>query len=313
MEDSIKKVSLIGLGAMGSFFAPRLAQNLGGGFRVVAQGERRQRLENRGVTINGQTYRFPIVSPETADDPADLVIIATKGYSLGQAIEDIRNQVGPRTLIMSVMNGVDSEKRLIAEFGSERVLYSYMRVSIVMKDGRADFDPSLGKVHFGDRLNCSEQLSPRVLAVKELFDTCGIPYEIDDDMLHGIWFKFACNVGENMTCALLGIPFGMFRISNDANIIRDAGMKEVQAVAAAEGVAIFDRDLEGQDVLVKKLPAKNKPSTLQDLEAGRHTEVDMFAGTVIRLGEKHGIPTPVCRMYYHGIKTLEAKNDSGQY
>ena len=311
MKQSIKTVSLIGLGAMGAFFAPRLEAGYGDGFRVIAQGARKERLEKRGVTINGKTYRFPVVTPNTVGKPADLIIIATKGYSLDEAIEDIRNQVGPNTLILSVMNGIDSEERLIAAFGREHVLYSYMRVSIVMKNGTADFNPKLGQVHFGEKTNRAGEYSERVLAVKEVFDSCGIPYTIDEDMLHGIWFKFTCNVGENMTCALLGIPFGMFRVSEDANVIRYSGMKEVQAVAAAEGINISDGELEKQDVLVKKLPPENKPSTLQDIEAGKHTEVDMFAGTVVRLGEKHGIPTPVCRMYYHGIKTLEAKNEMG--
>ena len=77
----------------------------------------------------------------------------------------------------------------------------------------------------------NETISDRVLAVKEVFDKADIPYEIEEDMLKGIWFKYMCNIGENMTCALLGIPFGFFRKSDSANWIRVNAMREVAAIA----------------------------------------------------------------------------------
>ena len=81
----IEKVTLIGLGAMGVFFAPRISEQLGAGFRVLADGARKDRLEQRGVTVNSTNYRFPIVTPDHAGDPANLVIVAVKGYDLPQA------------------------------------------------------------------------------------------------------------------------------------------------------------------------------------------------------------------------------------
>lgn len=225
----IEKISLIGLGAMGVFFAPRLYETYGENFRVIANGERKERLENKGVTVNGINYKFPIITPDVMGDEADLIIIGVKGYSLEQAIEDIRNQVGKNTLILSLLNGVDSEERLIKEFGNEHVLYSFMRMSVVMKDGKADFDPYWGKIHFGEKEN--HQYTDRVLAVKEVFDKADIPYSIEEDMLKGIWFKYMCNIGENMTCALLGISFGAFRTDDNANWIRINAMREVAAIA----------------------------------------------------------------------------------
>ena len=68
-------------------------------------------------------------------------------------------------------------------------------------------------------------------------------------------------------------------------------------------------DIEQQGKRLKNVPAANKPSTLQDLEAGRKTEVDMFAGTMMRLGKKYGVPTPYNELFYHAIRVLEQKND----
>ena len=225
----MKNVALIGLGAMGVFFAPRMEEHLGReNFCVIAGGERKKRLEEQRVTVNGKNYRFPVCEPENGE-PKDLIIMAVKDMGLSQALQDIRRFVGERTQILCVMNGVESEEKVAAVYGWEHTLYSYMRVSIVMKDGKADFDPYWGKVHFGEARN--EELTERVKAVQEVFERCDIPYEVDKDMVWGLWFKYMCNVGENLTCALLGIPFGAYGVSQAASSIRRAAMKEVQAVA----------------------------------------------------------------------------------
>lgn len=301
----IERIALIGLGAMGVFFAPRLYETFGENFYVIAEGERKKRLEDKGVTINGCNYKFPIVTPEEKGKPADLILIGVKGYSFEQAMKDIENQVGENTLILSLLNGVDSEEKLIKKFGEEHVLYAFMRMSIVMKDGKADFDPYWGKIHFGEKKN--ETISDRVLAVKEVFDKADIPYEIEEDMLKGIWFKYMCNIGENMTCALLGIPFGFFRKSDSANWIRVNAMREVAAIAQKKGIDIGEKEIARQEKTVMTIPPENKPSTLQDLEAEKLTEVEMFAGTVVKMGKELGVPTPINEMFYHGIRVQEEK------
>ncbi|MBR5267505.1 MAG: ketopantoate reductase family protein [Lachnospiraceae bacterium] len=303
----IEKVTLIGLGAMGVFFAPRISEKLGANFRILASGARKERLEQKGVTVNGINYRFPIITPDVEGDPADLVIIAVKGYDLPQAIEDIKNQVGPDTIILSVLNGVESEKQVAAVYGWEHMLYSYMRVSIVMKDGKTDFNPELGVIRFGDAKNDPANLSENVLACKELFDACNIKNKVDDDMLKGIWFKFMCNVAENMTCAMFGVPFGAFQKSDDANYFRNAAMWEVIKIANKLGIEIGQEEIDRQNHTLGRIPYENMPSTLQDLKNGKHTEVDMFAGTVVRLGKELGVETPICEMFYHGIRLIEAR------
>ena len=127
-------------------------------------------------------------------------------------------------------------------------------------------------------------------------------------MLRGLWFKFMCNVGENLTCALLGIPYGSFRVSEHANALRRAAMEEVMAVANAKGINLDKSDMERQEEAIKRITFHNKPSTLQDLEAGKKTEIEMFAGKMISLGQELGIPTPLNWMFYQGIRVLEEKN-----
>lgn len=302
----INNVALIGLGAMGVFFAPRMEQHLGRDrFCVIAEGKRKERLETKGVTVNGVNYKFPICSPAKGRE-TDLIIMAVKDMALDQAIADIKKFVGPNTQILCVMNGVESEERVAAVYGWDHVLYSYMRISIALKDGKADFDPDGGKIYFGEKEN--KTLTERVRAIKDLMEYCKIPYNIQEDMVRGLWYKFMCNVGENLTCALLGICYGAFRKSSHANEIRIAGMKEVQAIANAKGIQLTDEDMERQNLTINRIAFYNRPSTLQDLDNHKKTEVEMFAGTVVRLGKELGIPTPVAWMYDQGIKVLEEKN-----
>jgi len=310
----IRRVALIGLGAMGSFFVPKLYDTLPeGDFFIVAGGARKERLEAKGVSINDTVYRLPVVEPGEQAEAPDLIIMAVKDTGLRQAIKDIGALVGPGTQIMCVMNGISSEEQLAEVYGWDHVLYSFMRVSIVMQDGVTHYNPELGKVHFGERNNADEEgkpsYSPRVQAVKDLFDRAGIRYEILPDMLHGIWFKYMCNIGENMTCALLDIPFGAYHTNDHANWIRNKAMLEVLAIAQRKGISLTQEDIDAQNAHILTLPKKNKPSTLVDILNHRKTEVEMFSGTVVRMGEELGIPTPVNLMLYHGIKALEAKNE----
>ena len=114
--------------------------------------------------------------------------------------------------------------------------------------------------------------------LREVFDRCGITNIIDPDMIKGIWLKSGATVGENLTCALLGIPFGVFRTSDHANAIRRKAMEEVVLIAQELGVDLGKEDMDRQESTLMALPFQNKPSTLQDLEAGKRTEIDMFAG-----------------------------------
>jgi 2-dehydropantoate 2-reductase len=306
MEYTIRKISLVGLGAMGSFFAPRLYEAYGENFRLIADGKRKERLEKEGTEINGKIYRFPVVSPAETGDPADLIIIATKGYSLQQAIKDIGNQVASHTLIMGVMNGIESEGELISAFGAEHVLHSFMRVSIVMKDHRTSYNPALGAVHFGERNGNTEgNYSARVTAVRDVFRKASVPYIIDEDMEKAIWFKYACNVSENLVCALLGISFGWFKDNEDAEALRRGTFREIMTLANARGIRLTEEDFEKQCAAIKTLPPQNKPSTLQDLEAGKHTEVEMFAGTAVRLGKESGLRLPNCEFLLHAVRVVE--------
>lgn len=302
--NEIRKAALIGLGAMGAFFAPGLSEALGEGFRVIAAGERRARLD-RGVTINGRPYHFPIVEPD-CHDPADLVIIAVKDYALPEALEQISSQVGPDTILLPVLNGLDCAARTGAVYGMEKVLYASMWVAASMQDGVAEVDTKNGLIRFGEAKN--DVSSPRVQALAGLFGRAGIRWSVEPDMRKCIWIKFMGNVSENLPCALLGVPYGAYQNGGEADHIRRTLMMEVAAVAKAAGVELSEADMAVRDRATYGQDPASRPSTLQDLDRGRKTEIDLFAGAVVRLGLEYGVPTPCSELMLHGIRTLEARN-----
>ena len=107
-QEPVKKVALIGLGAIGSFLASHLQTVLGDNLRIIAGGERKERLEREGVVVNGKQLHFHLVDPAEScgGDYPQLAIIITKFSGLAQALKDIKNQIGPHTIIMAPLNGV---------------------------------------------------------------------------------------------------------------------------------------------------------------------------------------------------------------
>ena len=121
--EQIKTVALIGLGGIGCSVSRELCRAVGyENLRVLAGGARRERLEQQGVTINGENCHFQIVSPGEQTTPADLVIVTGKFGGLEQAIQDIAGTVGGNTIILHFLNGTSAEKMIAGSFGWELVI-----------------------------------------------------------------------------------------------------------------------------------------------------------------------------------------------
>src|SRR5699024_7962793 len=109
---------------------------------------------------------------------------------------------------------------------------------------------------------------------------------------HQMWWKFMVNVGINQPSAVLRTGYGGFQNPGPAYDLMMALIEEVRTVAAAEGVPLTDADVERWHAVLAGQPAEGKTSMHQDVLAGRPTEVDIFAGRVVELGRRNGIPVP---------------------
>ena len=301
----IKSVAVLGAGAVGSYVICGLLGKKDVTLGVVAEGDRAERLKRDGCTINGVVYRPAVWTPQEAHG-VDLLVVALKYGALPGAMDSIREVVGEHTIVMSLMNGVDSEDLISAQVGSSHVLHSFIKVASHKEADGYHFDPdaTLGII-YGELEAPFE--SERVRAVEELFGGTGIHYRVTEYIREEIWSKFRLNVCNNLPQAILGAGVGCYRDSVHMKAISDGLRRELEAIAKAKGI-----DLSKADALAGRgsaVPPTARYSTLQDLDAKRHTEIDMFSGALMRMGQELGIPTPYNEYTYHMIKALEEKND----
>jgi 2-dehydropantoate 2-reductase len=304
MKPSIKTVSIIGAGALGAVYAAMLYDMDPGCVTFVARGERAERLRRKGVIVNGKPYHIPVLTAEDRAVPADLVIVAVKYQHLDDGIRDMKNRVGAETLILSVMNGIESEERIGAVYGMDKILYCVSVGIDALRDANRVVYTTQGKLFIGEADN--SVLTQRVRHIQALFDRAGIVYETPPDMMRILWWKFMINVGINQASAVLRAPYAVFQAAGEARELMDAAMREVVHLAGKAGVDLAEADIRGFDPYLFRLSPQGKTSMLQDVEAGRKTEVEMFAGRVIELGRRYDVPTPVNRSLFAQIRKIES-------
>jgi 2-dehydropantoate 2-reductase len=299
----IQKAYLSGLGAIGSAYAARIYASDPQSVAVIADQARIERYRREGVAVNGQSYPFHYVLPEGEPEPADIILIAVKQHHLKESIVAIRRFVGPQTIILSLLNGITSESIIGEVFGMEKLLYAFVVGTDATREGTSTQYSNLGKIVFGERIN--REYSPKVQAVKDFFDRTGVPYQIPVDMQRELWWKFMLNVGINQTSAILRAGYGPFQEAAEARDLMISACREVVRISEKEGINLTDADIDRVVQIINTLDPNGKTSMCQDVEAGRKTEVEIFAGTVLEFGRKYGIPTPVNEVLWRMLKTIE--------
>ena len=298
----IEKVALLGAGAVGAYFIWGLSEKLGDNFSVIANGERKERLEREGLIINSKKYKLNVRKPEEAGIQ-DLILVSCKSDALPQLLPDIKRMVGPDTLVLSLLNGVSSEEIIGKEIGMQHMAYAVMRIASVRKDNEIVFsEENTAGIYVGEK--DVKEPTERLKAFEELLKDTGIRYNFVENIILDMWMKYASNVAQNLPQAILGVGYQAYKDSEHVHFIAEKLWKEVAAVANAKGIPLTNRFL-----LFHGVKKEARFSTLQDLDAGRHTEIEMLAGEMISMGKEFGIAVPYCEYTYHLIKALEEKND----
>jgi len=296
-----KKIALIGAGAVGAYFIYGFTDLEGVDLCIVSEGERAERLKRDGVVINERTYRPEVKTPEEARG-ADLLLVCTKYQGLRGTLDMIETIVDDHTTVMSLLNGIDSEEIIGERIGAEHMVYSVMRISSERRGGKIHFVPetTIG-VTVGEK--GIHEPTERVQAFLDLMKRAGLKVFFAEDILMDQWSKYSMNIIYNLPQAILGVGFGAYYDSENVAALRDRMFAEVCAVANAEGIPL-NKQGDWRSACVPKA----RFSTLQDLDAGRQTEIDMFTGALLRLAAKHGIAVPFCEYTHYAVKALEEKN-----
>ncbi len=300
----IETAAVIGMGALGLLFGSRIAEHIGNeNLLFLMEEERFLRHEKDVFRINGEEKHFTMVNTERdIPKPVDLMIIATKYGGLRDAMRIMKPYVNDNTVIITLLNGIISEDLVAEVYARERIIDCVPIGMDAMREGSEIHYTKPGKLQIGIR---EEGQKESFDALCTFFDRTGVPYEAVTDIAHAMWNKFMINVGINQTCMIYeGTYHDVMADPKSRQDLSDA-MHEVINLAGAEGVSLTEEDLQKDLEILNGLNPKGYPSMRQDAVAKRRTEVELFAGTMIRIAEKHGMDVPVNRRFYETILEME--------
>ena len=291
----MKKVVLIGLGAVGLTYAVKLRDKCD--LSVLVDQERLERYTKNKPVFNGDEQVFNYVLPSEKFD-ADLIIIATKSNGLEQAIDNIKNFVSEKTRIISLINGVSSEEIISKAYPKAKVLKSYFighsairKANFVKQDGIGEI-----VIEYDD-------------FIENFFNEAGINYSVPDDIDYAMWLKFAFNSFANPITAILNMNFGELKKNKSLKEFAKNIIFEVRQIAKKKGIKYTNR-LEHEAIKsLDKMCDEGMTSMHQDILSRRPTEIDIFAGEVIKLGKEYGIKTPYNQILYDLVKIKEEDNE----
>ena len=302
MQD-IQTVTIVGLGALGILYAKHFSEH-GAGVRIVADEERIARYEKDGVYCNGERCDFRYLTPDAPCAPADLLLFTVKATGLTEAIREAASHVDEHTIVLSALNGITSEDIIGKAYGIDNMLYCVAQGMDAVKVGNRLTYSQPGQLCFGEKED--DVVSERMQCVERFFERMQFPHVMDTQMMKRLWGKFMLNVGLNQTVAVYGETYGDVQKPGALRDTMIAAMREVMAVSEKEGHPITEADLNYWLSVLDGLTPTSKPSMRQDVEANRYSEVELFSGTMMKLGRKHGIPTPVNDELYNAIQHMES-------
>lgn len=305
LTTKINSIAIVGAGAMGAAYASMFIDV--GCFQpyFLASGKRYQLLSTQKLQVNGKSYAVPVKQPEDVKTAADLVIVALKHHHLPEALPLIKSVVGKETVVLSVMNGLESEQIIGAYCGVARLVLAIAVGIDAVREKECFSYAQPGKIIFGA---APQEDDDRITRLSNALTRAAIPCEVSADILRTMWWKFMINVGINQASAVLRAPYGVFQKSADAQDLMLQLMQEVIDIAEKIHIDLSRKDLDEWLAILSSLAPTGKTSMLQDIEAGRKTEVEIFAGKVVSLGKEYRVPTPANTIILQILKAMEHAN-----
>ena len=301
----IQSVSIIGMGALGLLYADQIAAGLGPEHvRFVMDAERYARHKSGACRVNGVSKSFAVVSAEAAP-VCDLIMVAVKYPQLAAALDTMASSVGPDTLILSVMNGISSEEILGARFGHDRVIHAVALGMDAMHFGAELRYSQAGRLCVGI---CDPAMEEKLRALTDFFRQAQVPHAVEADIIHRMWSKFMINVGINQTCMVYGTDYAGAMAPGSAEYMTlISAMREVILIANAKNIPLTEADLMQNVEIMRSLAPDATPSMGQDRMNRRPSEVELFAGTMLRLGRELHIPLPTNEFLYRRVREIESE------
>lgn len=302
------KVIILGAGAMGCLYGAALHR---AGCEVVLVDVNQPHIDAINATgleletrAGIEHLPIPARRPEEMVEPVDLVVVFTKTFHTEAALDGIKLAIGPGTWLLSLQNGLGNDRRLALHAGEDRVLIGSSSLPSDLigpgkvrshGDGGSKLYPAFG----GDPAVGQE--------ICRLLSAGGLPAELEPDIHVAIWSKAIFNATMNPLCALTRRTPGFLGAHAESRAMITAAVDEGVAVANASGIAVPGQPIHDLTEVSMTDHADHEASMLQDVKAGRRTEVDSINGAIVEAGKAVGVQAPVLETLWRLVKLEEAK------
>lgn len=301
------KVAIIGPGALGCLLAVKFKEAGAEVWLVDHRPERVELLNRRGIVLKTPdgtetNIKVPVGEAERVE-PADLAILTVKAHQTRAAAPSLPLLLGSGGLALTLQNGLGNLEEMGRVLGPERLLGGASILGATKLGEGEVLLAGLGPTYIGPP--SGSQVPPaEAEAVAALFRRAGLPCEVRENIEAVLWEKLLVNVGINPLTAILRIKNGDLPNLRPAWELAVAAAREAQAVARADGFDLsVDPEVRLQEVCTAT--AANRSSMLQDILAGRRTEIEALNAQVASRGARHLLPTPVNHVLTQLIRALE--------
>lgn len=303
------KIAIYGAGGVGGYYGAVLAR-AGHDVSLVARGAHLEAIRQAGLRVLSPAGQFTVHPAAATDDPAtigpvDAVIVAVKSPHLAAVRNGIGPLLGPGTLVVPLLNGVDAHENLLPAVGRERMGKGLTR--IIAEISHPGEIRHVGLEPYVAMAEWDGGSSPRVEALVSALTEAGVDAEVPPDIDAALWFKFLmiCSIGG--VCAVCRMPVGPVRALPETRDLLLRAMQEVADVARARGVDLLPDAVTRALTIADTLPPEGTSSLQRDLAAGVPSELDNWNGAAVRLGTEAGVETPVQSFIYSVLLPGEIK------
>ncbi|MBN1927272.1 MAG: ketopantoate reductase family protein [Prolixibacteraceae bacterium] len=306
------KIAIIGTGGVGGYFGARLA-HAKHDVTFVARGEHLKALLKNGLTLKSILGDIHIPEVKATDKIVDienpeLILVAVKAWQVKEIRDGLKNIVGQDTVIIPLQNGVSAADELAEVIEHKNIMGGLCRIiSKIESPGVIHHFGVTPTIVFGE---LDKKVTDRATEIKKLFDNAGIASKLSEDIEAEIWKKFIAICVSGLM-AVSKTNYGEMR---DLKVTREMMitlLNEVYALSQKIGLNIEKDFVEKTLSFIDSIAFESTPSLARDEWEGRPSEIEYQNGTVVRLGEKYAVDTPINRFVYHCILPMELKARTG--